>query len=255
MAIPVPIFISRDDGVVNSGVGGPEPCSSPYQCRCNTCRPTTTTPPRAKKFGGVLVSGLSQATPCALGHFKRKRGQHWCMPGPRLCFVPLTPQVLVLNKKAEEAQCLVGPIVDASTVINGRTHVVTLCALEGQAAVLRALAKPAAAVALLQPLVADLKRQLGDHELALSAVGLLAKCLLDLFLQHRVESSAVGGMPLSEAGLQTLRELKDAVADWVHMAQAVKPDGHDHVQAKQHADVVALVCSLEEEDMVGGRKD
>ena len=28
--------------VVNCGVGGSDPSSSPYQCRCKSCRPTTT---------------------------------------------------------------------------------------------------------------------------------------------------------------------------------------------------------------------
>ena len=39
---PVPVFTSPNGAVVNSGVDGPEPCTSPYQCRCKSCRPTTT---------------------------------------------------------------------------------------------------------------------------------------------------------------------------------------------------------------------
>uniref|UniRef100_A0A6T2CX05 Uncharacterized protein n=1 Tax=Eutreptiella gymnastica TaxID=73025 RepID=A0A6T2CX05_9EUGL len=45
VCVPVPNPPRRV--VVNCGVGGPEPSSSPYQCRCKSCCPptaTTTTP-------------------------------------------------------------------------------------------------------------------------------------------------------------------------------------------------------------------
>ena len=53
---PMPVFFPPDGTVVNSGVGGPEPCSSPYQCRCKSCRPTTT----------PLVGSLFLFNPCSL---------------------------------------------------------------------------------------------------------------------------------------------------------------------------------------------
>ena len=75
MAIPMPIFISPDGAVVNSEVGGPKPCSSPYQCRCKSYRPTTTTtlvltqacpntvPPRFHAFGLFLEPSLLRFQP------------------------------------------------------------------------------------------------------------------------------------------------------------------------------------------------
>ena len=48
-------------------------------------------------------------------------------------------EVLVLRGRPSEAEALVGQVVEASRAINGAIHVVTMCAVEGQAAVLRAL--------------------------------------------------------------------------------------------------------------------
>ena len=62
-------------------------------------------------------------------------------------------EVLVLRGRPSEAEALVGQVVEASRAINGAIHVVTMCAVEGQAAVLRALAKHREAVALLEPVV------------------------------------------------------------------------------------------------------
>ena len=56
-------------------------------------------------------------------------------------------EVLVLRGRPSEAEALVGQVVEASRAINGAIHVVTMCAVEGQAAVLVAGDAAAAAAA------------------------------------------------------------------------------------------------------------
>ena len=55
----------HDSTVVNSGVGGSQPSSSPYQCRCKSCRPSTTT--TTTKLIGVKLRG-HEATDTGLAY-------------------------------------------------------------------------------------------------------------------------------------------------------------------------------------------
>eukprot|EP00906_Rhabdomonas_costata_P020429 RCo029737 len=161
--------------------------------------------------------------------------------------VMLLMEVLVMQEKSKEALPLCEPTIAASRAMHGEENVITLCAREGHAAVLRALGRLQEAFQIIGPVSAKLLALLKDHELTLSALGLRGQVMMDLFIQTQMK--AITNKQLINIG--QVKDVQRALEDWERMAARIKPDGPEHAEAKSQKSILEALVSYSNKGRTG----